>query len=234
MISVAIPTHQDRIKYYIHTIKNLYNVVDEFIVVDDASGDKVVNKAKEILNGMSKVCFVPGKQRLGAFRNKVDAVRMCRNPWVALLDSDNLFEADYINAFKKALETMPGCTVYAPVQSRPRFNFREFEGQRITSGNAGKFMENDMFQVLMNTGNYVVDRVKYLEVLEPIFESNEVIPQCCDVCFANYYLLKAGGTIGVAPGMSYSHLDHPESTYHQFVEKEPEETLKWQNMIRSL
>lgn len=233
MISVAIPTHQDRVKYFIHNIKRLYDVVDEFVVIDDASGPIIDRRIREAISGMKKVRYYQNESKRGVFLNKYYTVLMCNHEWVAMLDSDNDFGIRYIEAFKNALEAMKGNTIYCPVKALPNFDFSKYSGKIIINGNAGYFMEDGMFQVLMNTGNYVVNRKKYLEILRPCSLS-EYIPQCCDVIYSNYHILKAGGTMCVVPGMKYRHLDHPGSTYRQNVEKEPNETLKWQNMVRTL
>lgn len=237
-ISVAIATHQDRIKWYIHIIKKLYDVVDEFIVLEDNPTDLIFNRSCEALKGMNKVIHTRtqalgfnGQQ--GPFKTKFQAVSLCSYEYVAILDSDNEFGVRYIEAFKKAaLQTMPGNTIYCPIKALPRFDFSAYKGQMFTRNNAGYFMKDGPFQVLMNTGNYVVRKNDYFNILEPLFQ--EKIPHCCDVIYANYHILKANGTMCVVEGMKYGHLDHPDSTYRQNVEKEPEETLKWQNMVRNL
>jgi len=237
-ISVAIATHQDRIKWYIHIIRKLYDVVDEFIVLEDNPTDLIFNKAEEVLKGMSKVSHLRSQDLglnviQGPFKNKLQAVALCINEYVAVLDSDNEFGVKYIEAFKKAaLQTMPGNTVYCPVKALPRFDFSAYKGQVFSKNNAGYFMKDGPFQVLMNTGNYIVKKKQYFGILEQLF--CEKIPHCCDVVYANYHILKAGGTMCVVDGMKYGHLDHPGSTYRQNVDKEPEETLKWQNMVRTL
>ena len=239
MISVAIATHQDRIKWYIHIIRKLYDVVDEFVVLEDNPTDLIFDKACEALKGMDKVVHLrtndigfEGQQ--GPFRSKLQAVALCnKSEYVAILDSDNEFGVKYIEAFKKAaMVTMPHNTVYCPVKALPRFDFSAYKGQVFSKNNAGYFMKDGPFQVLMNTGNYVVRKRNYFRVLEPLY--NEKIPHCCDVIYANYHLLKAGELMCVVDGMKYGHLDHPESTYRQNVGLEPDETLKWQNMVRDL
>lgn len=233
MISVAIPTHQDRIKWYIHIIKKLYDVVDEFIVLEDNPSDLIFQKAEDVLKNMKKVTHLRTYAHNGPFRNKIQTVEYCKNEYIAILDSDNEFGVKYIEAFKKAaLQTMKGNSIYCPVKALPRFDFSKYKGQVIINGNAGHFMEDGSFQVLMNTGNYVVRKDIYLNTLNPLW--NEKIPYCCDVIYANYHLLKAGATMCVVDGMKYGHLDHPGSAYRQNVEKEPNETLKWQNMVRTL
>jgi len=236
-ISVAIATHQDRIKWYIHTIRKLYDVVDEFVVLEDNPTDLIYERAQDALKGLNKVKHLRSQDfgldgPRGVFRNKLDALAICRHEYVAILDSDNEFGVRYIDAFKKAITTMPGNTIYCPVKSLPRFDFSAYKSKVITNKNAGSFMEDGPFQVLMNTGNYVVRKRDYFDILNPLY--NEKIPQCCDVVYANYHILKAGGTMCVVDGMKYGHLDHPGSTYRQNVEKEPDETLKWQNMVRTL
>jgi glycosyltransferase involved in cell wall biosynthesis len=238
MISVAIATHQDRIKWYIHIIKKLYDVVDEFIVLEDNPTDLIYQKAEEALKGLKKVVHLRNQdlgftENQGPFKNKLQAVALCHSEYVAILDSDNQFGVKFIDAFKKAaLHTMPGNVVYCPQKALPRFDFSKYTGQVFSLNNAGYFMKDGPFQVLMNTGNYIVRRDKYFEILKPLH--NEKIPHCCDVIYANYHILKAGGTMCVVDGMKYGHLDHPGSTYRQNVGKEPEETLKWQNMVRTL
>jgi len=184
---------------------------------------------------MEKVWHGRNDRNMGPFMNKLLAVSRCKGDYVAILDSDNEFGVRYIEAFKKAQkETYPGNTIYCPVKALPRFDFSKYRGKIFNKVNAGNFMEDGIFQVLMNTGNYVVNRKEYVDILMNAMESEINIPHCCDVCAANYFILKAGGTMCVVDEMKYGHLDHPGSTYRQNVEKEPDETFKWQNMVRTL
>jgi glycosyltransferase involved in cell wall biosynthesis len=238
MISVAIPTHQDRVKYWIHTVRALYDVVDEYIIVDDGSVPGIQKKIRDAVEGMHKVTFIAGVNRQGPFRNKYLAMMACRHEWVALLDSDNKFSSNFIETFLLTLrrnDTAPA-GINCPIKAAPRFDFSKFKGRIFMNGcmGAGGTFDDDLFFVLMNTGNYIVNRINYLNILKPVYESNEPIPFCCDVIAANYYLLKGGMTMRVVDGMRYSHLDHEGSVYREYVTKEPEETLKWQNRVREL
>ena len=236
-LSIAIPTHGDRLHWYLQTIKNVHDDlrVGEIIVNDDGSDQKIIDTAKKELSIFSKVIFDDNLIRHGVFANKYMTVSLCSLQSVCLWDSDNIFDVDYLDALERAGDFLENeNTIRCPVKALPRFDFSQWENHIIMKTTAKIYMDKPAFRVHMNTGNYVIPREAYLRVLKLFFDSGEQSPNCCDVIWQNYHLLSAGLNMVFIPGMQYQHTDHPDSTYRQFHDKEPGLTEIWQGKIKEL
>lgn len=235
--SIAIPTHGDRLHWYLQTIKNVHDDprVGEIIVYHDCTNQSIIEKDEELFKSFSKVRLGFKNCKQGVFRNKYISVLSCMSDLVCLWDSDNIFGVDYLDALEKSLDQIKNeSAIRCPVKALPRFDFTKWENYLITKTTAKQYMDNPAFRVHMNTGNYVVPREEYLRILKPLFDSGEQSPNCCDVIWQNYHLLNAGMNMVLVPGMQYQHTDHPDSTYRQFHDKEHGITEIWQQKIMEL
>jgi glycosyltransferase involved in cell wall biosynthesis len=232
-ISIAIPTHADRQAWYGETINQLHDheEVSEIVIVDDCTGLDIFAKITNLARVYKKVNLSRNAVIEGAFRNKYIAVSQCREAYVAIMDSDNIFKREYLAAF---LESKMRFTINCPVKANPYFNYTSLQNIVVTKSNVAVLTENPTFQMMINTGNYIVDRDFYLSALQKPFSAGEKAPQCSDVAWAAYHILNAGGTIGFVPGMQYDHLDHPDSTYRKFKDKEPGATLRCLSLLKEL
>jgi hypothetical protein len=70
----------------------------------------------------------------------------------------------------------------------------------ISRENVASYLGDQMFEVLLNTGNYFVHRDRYLEVFDP-----STNPVTSDSIYMAYNWLRAGRRIKVVPGLRYFH-----------------------------
>jgi glycosyltransferase involved in cell wall biosynthesis len=234
IISIAIPTHDDRLAWYGETINNLHDCleVSEIIIVDDCSDDiGIFARMTGLMPIYNKIRVSRNAVREGAFRNKFYAVSQCKERYVALLDSDNIFNKDYLTSF-----SLSGIkhTLNCPVKAKPYFDYTELQNNVFTKHNVTPFASQRLFQMMINTGNYIVEKDKYIRALQPLFDANIKAPQCSDVAWAAYHILNTGYSIGFVPGMQYEHLDHPDSTYRKYKNLEPNATRDCLELIRGL
>lgn len=208
-ISLAITTY---LRYEM-TIESFAQVIDDpriinVQILDDASEDDSYSKLYQHFRGHPKVKVSRQLQNRGMGRNKADAVALCDNDWVILLDSDNIIDKSYIDAIEYI--TLDERTIYCPVFARPEFDFRKFAGLTFGKHNIGKKMTDDMFNVAMNCCNYLVNRRKYIESYKhsPEHKSSDTI-------WFNYNWLKGGGLFEFVHGMEYTHRIHPGSGFLQ-------------------
>ena len=236
-LSIAIPTHDDRLHWYLQTIKNVHDDprVGEIRIGHDGTSQNTIDKDELVFKAYPKVKLHFSINKEGVFRNKYKTLSVCENESVCLWDSDNIFDVDYLDALERAGDFLENeSTIRCPVKALPRFDFSQWENHIILKTTAKLYMDKPAFCVHMNTGNYVVPREAYLRVLKPFFDSGEQSPNCCDVIWQNYHLLSAGLNMIFIPGMQYQHTDHPDSTYRQFHDKEPGLTEVWQGKIKEL
>jgi hypothetical protein len=66
--------------------------------------------------------------------------------------------------------------------------------------------------VFLNTGNYFVPRIRYVERVRSQLAFASTVP---DVLLANHGWLRDGGRLHIVPGLEYSHLVHDGSYVHQ-------------------
>lgn len=159
-----------------------------------------------------KIKMFENKVQEFVFRNKFLAVERSSSEWVAIIDSDNTFTSDYLDALYMQ-QPWNRMLIYQPEFALPKFDFREFSGKTIAGGFRG-LMQRPMFRCMLNAMNYIVNRQVFLDANRPLFESG-FDPKCADSLFINYNLFKEGCGMFVVPGMQYQHTVHDGSFYKQ-------------------
>lgn len=235
MFSLAIPTY-NRSKYTIDSfIKVLTNpLIDEVVIVDDHSTQDEYIALWNACNGLAKVRLYRNGVNLKPLRNKAMAVFYCKNPWVILLDSDNIINNDYIDMVSK-LELKEN-TLYSPQilfdlgREKELWNYSEHLGKVIDKQYAKKMIGKGSFSTLLNTGNYLVYRNNYMLVNK--LNSNEQHLQTNDALYFSYKWLQAGNNIEVVPGLSYQHRIHLGSWYKNNKKVCGENTTTIEHLIK--
>jgi len=182
--------------------------VSEFIIVDDASTDGSAEILKAFFKDNPKVKVYVNKENLNMSRNKELAIRLCKESFVLIADSDNVFGNDYIDALKTIEVNNYDKHFLMPSFAKTEFDYRNFAGKMIHSGKMKRLMNEPMFEQLLNTCNMVVNRKKYLEV----YEYNPTVKEV-DTLWMNYLWLKNGGYFYVVPNMEYIHNVHSGSAW---------------------
>lgn len=181
--------------------------VSEIIIVDDCSDYDVFSKVHEAVTELKikKVKLYRNPRNLGMSRNKAMSVKYAANEWVALLDSDNVFDKSYLSSLPDNLENN---VIYCPQFARPTFDYRKFAGNIYASLEISKLVHDPMFYCLLNTCNYIVHRDSYLAT----YQYNEA-HVASDTIWFNYNWLKRGGRFYIVPGMEYDHRVHDGSGF---------------------
>jgi FkbM family methyltransferase len=186
--------------------------ISEVIIKDDHSDDKAHEQTIATLEGSPKVRIIRNEQNLGPYRNRMTAIERATNAWVIALDNDNVLEQEYLD--KIFGQEWHEDTILAPDFAKPQFDFRRFRNLVITKRNVSTHMREPSFNVLINTGNYFVNRQKYLDVWD-----GSIDPATSDSEYFNYCWLAAGNKIKVVAGLEYFHRVHPQSYYVQNQDK---------------
>lgn len=225
-ISVAL-TSYNRVDLTIRSIEQIIfdPRIDEIVVVDDCSPKEIQDELEEKLRAIDterKVRYIKNLENLGMSRNKVKAVDLCRNHFVGLFDSDNVFTPAYLDAFENSFEE--GVDIFAPEFAEPNFDFTAYAGFYFTNANAKLFTGEKEFRVLINTSNFVVRRSMYVDS----YVYREDI-KGSDSIWANHNMWKAGAVMKVVPGLRYFH-----DTEHSGWKLFPEINIKHAGEITSL
>jgi hypothetical protein len=230
MFSLCIPT-MERFDSFLKAslIEYLkYDLIDEIIITDETGNDAV--KIAGFFKNNPKIKVFKNETRLGPFLNKLCCTRKAKNEWIVLMDSDNFANETYFKTAKNYIDKNiknEKNIILAPSYAGNLFNYSHLSGVVYKNGS---FQENNKREkeiliknkkyrdssVLMNTGNYVIN--KYL--IDNINLDNEVnniqFSSACDVIYFNTLLFEQLNlNMHVVPLMEYEHRVHSGSIYTQ-------------------
>lgn len=230
-ISVAIPYHGDRLKWTANSIAacHNYSFIKE-IVITCEPGSNTRDMCK-VLGKYKKVKIFVNSTNLFVFRNKINAVKHCSSDWVALIDSDNVVGPHYFGPPMSSDANKS--IILCPCMGKPKLDYSAFVGIDINLKTAGKFVGNNLFDMLINTMNYIFHRETWLSALSEAIMS-EYDPRTADSAWMNFHCMKNGMVLRVIDGMWYQHTVHAGSTYRLFPEEGHNEYTKIVKMIKEI
>lgn len=231
MFSLCIPT-MDRYdnflsKYLLDYLDN--ELINEIIITDETGKDveKIILNLRDHKN-FNKMVLIVNDKKLGPFLNKYKACLKAKNEWIALIDSDNFADKQYFEVVKEYISTQlkgEKNIILAPSKAKPNFNYSHLAGLVYKKNNfkinnqierANTIPNNTSSLVLMNTGNYVLN--KYL--IDNLNLSNEMkniqYSSSSDVIYFNTLLFEQLDlNLHVVPNLEYNHVVHSGSIYTQ-------------------
>jgi hypothetical protein len=220
-ISVAIP-HYNNSSYICDAINPLINDyrINEIIICDDNSND-INELEKLILNyNTSKIKLFKNQQNLGCYHNKINTVSKCTNDWCILLDSDNIYDNNSINAIYN-INIWNENTIYTPSRAitfpgtpSEMLNYTKYNNKYILKSIYINNFNDNNFQCLINTCNYFLPVKKFIECMNNIqytYKREEI--DCLDsaVLFTDW--LSNDNMFFVIEKLNYKHRLHEKSNY---------------------
>ena len=216
MISVAFTNHNRTDLLFEAVAPFLIDErVTEIIISDDCSTEDNYHTIVWKYNDIDKVKIFRNETNLDCYRNKRQAVKHATNEWVLLLDSDNIFDSNFIDVIFSQREWNKSWA-YTPEFAKPHFDFRDISGVALSSANVFTYLEKGNCSTMLNAMNYFINREEFLRVWD-----NSVDPVTSDSLFQNYNWLKGGNTVYVTPGLQYEHRVHPGSHYQNNHKRTP-------------
>jgi len=212
-ISVAI-THYNNSELVHYSWFNLLSHpnVEEIIVLDDGSGQKefdlLIKKATPF---KKKIKVYRRDKNWKALANKVQAVSLCKNDWVLLLDCDNTYHEESLSVLFEMDEWDSKC-IYCPDFAFPHYDFRDLFDQEyigVTEVNKAKSSFKGLMTFL-NNGNYFLNRDEFLLLMRPIIP---LIAYASEVALMNFYWMANGNKLRILSGLNYYHRVYGWSTY---------------------
>jgi glycosyltransferase involved in cell wall biosynthesis len=183
-------------------IKSIYNIpeIDEIIVSDDCSDDyKLLQPFK-----FPKLKYRTNETNLGAFLNKLEAVKASEQKYSAVLDSDNHFDRNYFKAFINAESWFPeGDVIFCPERIYRPYTSQilwEFEANTMIDFKKWKELPNDFKMLFGNVGNYIVP-----ETFKNIDWDTKTNYKSFESLYTATKWLKEGNRMFIVPGMYYFH-----------------------------
>jgi glycosyltransferase involved in cell wall biosynthesis len=221
-------TSFNRVDLTLESFSKVYDhpMIDEIVIVDDASDLYLFTQLFNAVAGMKKVKLFRNQENLGMSRNKAEAISKAKNEWCILFDSDNILYPEYLEAIPASLLSD---TIYCPGVAEPDYKFTGIK-KEINKRNAKDFLGMKEFRVFLNAGNYVVNRDEYLRV----YKYDPAIKESDTIHFAHLWL-ESGNSFYIVPEMRYYHRKHSGSGWkmgnRQYNLKKADEI---QNKIKQL
>lgn len=240
MISLAITTY-NRSGFVVESFINILDndFIDEIVIVDDCSDMVIYENLRKLIMRLNhkKIRLIRNKHNIGAFSNKIRAVRRCSNEWVILLDSDNVIDTRYIDIVKRL--PMEVDVMYCPeslmnmTNTAPQWSYPELSDRYIDRNNVGSYVDDINYEIHMNSGNSFFNRDMFLGAMSLSDVSPDLLLGC-DVSYMTYLWMLSGGRTMVVPGLSYNHRVHDGSFYAQNMEQGISFNAKIYQMMREL
>ena len=251
MFSLCIPTVDRFDNFLINYLpKYLENeLVDEIIITDENGND--IEKIKQHFGNMEnieKVKLYKNETRLGPFLNKLNACKHAKNEWIVLIDSDNFADKNYFSIAKDYIENNikdQQNIILAPCKAKPNFNYSHLSGFIYKKGDFAKNLQKEQLikqyfntpsDVLMNTGNYIINNflIKNLNLQNET--ENITKSSACDVIYFNTLLFEQLDlNMHVVKDLEYDHVVHNGSIYtqtcHVFSEFNQSVYSRYNNLI---
>ena len=225
MLSIAIATMK-RWSFLQETLPQMLSrpEVGE-VIVSDETGEDAAAILASAFGKHPKLRVSVNDRILGIYENKLKAAKMATLPWVAILDSDNLFPELWFVTVSEVLKKYKGSPMI--------FASAEFQNIDLETGHSScpcksfsglmldKTTWNSMFQkpywnFLLNDGNWVVPK-EAISVLPTHIKSSDVL--AADAIFMVKEWIRAGYTIWYLPDLMYIHTVHPGSTWKQTAQE---------------
>jgi hypothetical protein len=224
-LSIAIPTYESS-QYVEEGIKRIMNFkcVDEVVIQDDKSSDESYRELEQIVK------LFRNEKNVGAFGNKLLNIKNCSNDIVYQIDSDNITDTNLDLIITQINDKN---IIYLPSKI---YQFRKYKNisklfsvfwkkYKVTYSDSDFLYDlsvckkgiNEQEKVtvdkninwVLNSGNFIVNRNIYLEVMEPIF-INEFRPPL-DAVAISYYWLKSEKKIKTLKDLKHFHRKRDDS-----------------------
>jgi hypothetical protein len=223
-LSVCIPTMK-RWSFLEHTLP-LYLQRPEVgeVIVTDETGDDVAEIQKQSWASNPKLRLFTNQTIKGIYLNKRYAATLATYPYIAVLDSDNLFGDDWFEDLADAIEIQPtkkmiyGSAAFKSVNTETgdvHYHCKHFNTLTLTKNLWNEFLGKHKWNFLLNDGNWVIPKSAVAFWPEEVPVHFEAGAKFCDALYTLRLFIKAGYSIHYIPGFSYTHTVHSGSSWLQ-------------------
>ena len=186
--------------------------MSEIVILDDGSSEDSFLKTISIITslGSSKIKIYRRDKNLGIMQTKIEAVSLCKNEWVVLLDSDNSICQSYLDSIYRIKEWRKN-TIYSPEFAYPLSNFKKLNKSELNFENLKElFIKNKIMEMFLNCGNFFINKKIFVNTLNKYKFFNT---HASDVLLINYVWLSEGNKICLLQKSKYLHRVHKDSTW---------------------
>ena len=242
-ISLAIPTYFSS-KYLSILLKSIKNseLISEIVISDDSNNMNETESIKKIISKYknSHINFVYSQNlnNQGAFNNKYDAISKCSNQIVYQIDSDNIIAKNFDMILIKIIDNFDSNRIYYPATLKQFFynhqyyfkpdknivrlslddkDINSFDVSNSIKNNEKITIDKNIYWIL-NCGNFIVSKNKYLEVMQPYYK-NDSVPLAADALAISYLWLKSGKSILLSKNLYHFHRKRKDSVSLALVDE---------------
>lgn len=245
-ISLAIPTHFSS-KYLSTLLKSISNteLISEIVISDDSNNLHEDENIKKIIskyqNSHINFVYFQNLSNQGAFSNKYDVISNCSNDIVYQIDSDNILAKNLDMIISKIIDNFDSNIIYYPATLKQFFQNYQYhlfpdknivrlslDDKAINSKDVSTSIRNNEkitvdknIYWILNCGNFIVSRNKYLEVMQSYYR-NDSLPLAADALAISYLWLKAGKTIQLSKDLYHFHRKRSDSVSMSLKEESNE------------
>lgn len=226
-ISLCIPTKNRFDRFLSSSLDSYFRYLDNHlideIVLCDETGEDLVRIREKYHSRLEdpRVKLIQNDQILGVFFNKIKVCQHASHAFIALIDSDNFADDVYFTTIRKYIDSLSESTLQQKLLLAPCFaksnlpplDYRGFRHSIVTNNNIQQFLHKDNFDILLNTGNFVLSR-SILDTIQLDHILDKDLIATCDVI---YFILLCFQQFGqeielhVVDGFEYYHAVHDDS-----------------------
>ena len=198
------------------------------VIVCDENGEDVKAIVASSFGKNPKLRLAVNDTRLGIYQNKRKAISLAgagadKATWVALLDSDNIFNDEWFETIAE-LDYSDPLKLYATADFKEltiqtgqvRYPAERFSGRTVTKSSWNSLIMEPYANFIINDGNWILHSTAIKHLPEEVKSSDL---QASDAIFMLRRLILNGYSITYVPNLEYIHTVHPGSSWLQ-TEKE--------------
>lgn len=189
-----------------------------FVVICDETGEDIQAICEAGYDMNPKLRLYNNDTVLGVYGNKRRCMLLSGTEWVAILDSDNEFTPEFIDAFWAAVErdgAAAAKTIYCAGKNTRLFletgktedKTAHFCGMRVSREGWNRLFQMPSWNYLLNDGNAIWPAT--VAAAWPDMPEERIVGT--DSIFAMRQAIRAGYTLCVEPTMAYTHTVHDGS-----------------------
>jgi glycosyltransferase involved in cell wall biosynthesis len=226
-LSICVPTW-NRFEFTVRCFEEIINDerIFEFVISDDCSTDGSYEKLLDYYKDNKKVKIFRNENRGKVHINKMMSIKNSTGDFCVLFDSDNIIKKCYIDRLFEMQWQKD--VILQPSFAKPNFDYRNLIG-KYDSNKIKESINLPLFECMLNTQNFFVNRTEYLNVWEDSVDINGA-----DSIFFNYLWIKSGKHIEVVENLEYEHTVHRGSFYESVAEDSIPKALNIVEKLKNL
>lgn len=190
------------------------------VVVCDETGEDYEAILKSSFGTHPKLRIFKNPARLGIYENKLKAASLATQDWIAVLDSDNLFDDEWFETLHTISFDTNIRTIFASADfknlnietGKVSYPCSQFSGLALNATSWNSMFSKQGWNFLLNDGNWIIPKAA-VAALPTNVKSSDL--EAADAIYMLRQFVIAGFSVYYAPDLVYTHIVHPGSSWLQ-------------------